>query len=435
MDEKLIGRRRFLSSVKACAGLPLLSGVLYLPEFRLAAQPNSESKATSAKTICVTDFGAVGDGVKSDARAFQDAALRAHAMGGARVVIPTPKVAWLLDFPVYLLDNTEFAGTGKACRIVYKNPTFRKGRGGFVIGSSREANREMALAAYRLDNYLGATTHNPRYRNPDRKSYLRDKPSMAESKNSVIHDVYLVAEFDDSRESGGYAVNMVNALNCHAFNIWGDGWCQLIGMGSDTPPETPSNHLCSAYGLHVIAPDPVETYYSIGFIANSTDCVIRDAEQYTPIPVDTPNGSGVATNYVEGCRVGNVRIRSLGRSATSEGILLNNSKGCIVNNVLVGNAKKVISTFFTDASFNDPAAPNVIGPDIFGVDCDCVINLQAAYARVLGFKGVNSRYDVAFGNINAVYNSIDGDVHSILPGGGKSREWYIKMNKIARWHG
>jgi hypothetical protein len=381
----------------------------------------------------VTDFGAIGDGLTSDAKAFQDAALHAHAIGGARVVIPTPEVAWLLDFPVYLLDNTEFAGSGKACKIVFKNPTFRKGRGGFVIGSSREANRDLALAAHRASDYTNATTNSATYRNPERRSYLRDNPASAESKNSTIHDIYLIAEFDDPKGSGGYGVNIVNALNCHAFNIWGRNWCQLIGMGSDIPPETPSNHSCSAFGLHVMAPDPIQTYYSIGFIANSTDCAIYDAEQYDAIPAGTPNGSGVATNFVEGCRLEDIRIPNLGRTATSEGILLNNSKNCVVNRVLIGNAKKAISTFFTDASFNDPVAPNLIGPDITAIDCDCVISLLGAYARVSGFKNVRSKYDVSFGNMNAVHNSIHGHVRSIYSGHGRSEEWYTSMNEVEVW--
>ncbi|MBL2376709.1 phage tail protein, partial [Klebsiella pneumoniae] len=84
--------------------------------------------------------------------------------------------------------------------------------------------------------------------------------------------------------------------NCHVYNIWGKGWTQLIGMGSDIPPETPSNHLCSAKYLHVLEPDLVRTYYSIGFIANSTDCSIEHAIQYVPMTSGSLNGSGAALN-------------------------------------------------------------------------------------------------------------------------------------------
>ncbi|MDR8459595.1 phage tail protein, partial [Acinetobacter baumannii] len=84
--------------------------------------------------------------------------------------------------------------------------------------------------------------------------------------NSSIHDLYLEARFTNSTKNkwGGYGINFVNAQNCHVYNIWGKGWTQLIGMGSDIPPETPSNHLCSAKYLHVLEPDLVRTYYSIG---------------------------------------------------------------------------------------------------------------------------------------------------------------------------
>ncbi len=183
--------------------------------------------------VLPTWFGAKGNGVQSDAWAFQRAMLYANSIGGAAVFFPTPPVAWLLDYPVYVLNNTEAYGTGIACRIIFKNPIFNKGRGGFVIGSSLEANRETALAAYAAGTYPGATTINPAFVNPAPGQFLRDNPSFVQARNSVIRDVYLKAEFDNPADWGGYGINIVNAWNCHAYRIWaraGPSWSAWAPM-------------------------------------------------------------------------------------------------------------------------------------------------------------------------------------------------------------
>ncbi|MDK6764909.1 glycosyl hydrolase family 28-related protein, partial [Klebsiella aerogenes] len=231
--------------------------------------------ASGASRFSVTDFGAKGDGVTDDSFAFQKAFLKANEAGGGTVYFPPPKKEYLLRFPVFIFNNTEAYGDGKDTRIVFENPVFSKGRGGFVIGSSLEANRDLALT--RFSNKSLSTTINNNFKNPVQRHYIRDTPELAQAKGSSLHDIYLEARFTAGSESswGGYGINFVNAIDCHASNIWGKGWTQLIGMGSDTPPETPSNHNCSAKNLYVLEPDMVRTYYSIGFMANSSNCTIQ----------------------------------------------------------------------------------------------------------------------------------------------------------------
>lgn len=127
----------------------------------------------------------------------------------------------------------------------------------------------------------------------------------------------------------------------------GKGWTQLIGMGSDTPPETPSNHNCSATNLYILQPDLVRTYYSVGFMANSSNCTIQNAKQWEPMTAGSKNGSGVALNFCEDCIVSDIDIPDLGRTQTSEGILINNSSGCLIQNITIGNAKRLSPHFLT----------------------------------------------------------------------------------------
>lgn len=385
------------------------------------------------ESISVADFGAVGDGVTSDAHAFQKALTYAHSIGGAKVIVPTPAVAWVLDYPVFVRDDTELAGTGASCRIIVKNPLYSKGRGGIVIGSSLEANRDTALAAYAAGTYPTASTRNNAYVNPAPKQYLRDNPQFIEARNSTVHGLYLVAQFDNPADWGGYGVNIVNAWNCHAYDIWGEGWTQLIGMGSDVIPETPSNYLCTARRLRVVKPDPVHTYYSVGFIANSTDCEISDAHQYAPVTVGSTDGSGAATNLVENCVLKDIRIPKLGRSLTSQGVLLNNAKGCIVDDIIIGDAKTAVATFYTDATFNDATKPNKIGPNITGDGCDKVVEIGAKRAIVLGVRNAGSMYDLAFLNSDASNNTVNARVDTVYTPSDQARRLYFANNSVQGW--
>lgn len=395
----------------------------------------SGSFATGSGTVeyDVTDKrffgGAKGDGKTSDYLAFQAAMIYAANNGGGRVVIPSPKIEWVLDAPVFVMDNTHVVGSGRDCRIRYKNPIFKNGRGGFVIGSSVEANRVKAFQFFEK-GVQPENTRNDAFKNPDLKQYLQWNREFIQAKNSTISGIYLIADFDSKGSSGGYGINLVNAWDCHAFNIWGEGWTQLIGMGSDGVPETPSNYMCSAYDLQVVKPDPVHTYYAIGFISNSTNCSIHHAQLQSPITDGTPNGSGIALNYAENCSVHDIDIPNLGRTRTSEGILLQNCKGCVVDNVVVGNAKTAVATFFRDASFNDASRPNRIGPNVEGVNCDRVIRVGGKFAIVLGYRNSGSKYDVTIGNVDAMRNTIIGPNRSVETPLDGRRQVYLEGNSF-----
>jgi hypothetical protein len=356
------------------------------------------------ETLSVMDFGATGDGVTDDCLAFQRAVYAAYLMGGARVYVPTPAVEYRWTYPVFLFSNTELFGTGPSCRIVMENPTLSmRGRGCIVIGSSYEVNRDKAIANYNAGTFPNASVTDTTFVNPVIGAFLRDNQSFVQSHNCSVHDLYIVAKYTGTTLDGGYGINMVNSQYCSVYNIWGEGWTQLIGMGSDVSPETPSNYECHAYDLVVVNPNQSKTYYSIGFIANSSDCSIRRAKQSKPITAGTQNGSGVATNATEYCEITDIFIPNLGRTVSSEGVLINNSRGTSVRNIYIGNAVTAVATYFTLTAFNDTTKPNMID-GVTAVGCDQAIGIRAKYATFDNVSSSNCIQEVYFGNLNASGN-------------------------------
>ncbi|WP_120506573.1 glycosyl hydrolase family 28-related protein [Rahnella bruchi] len=386
------------------------------------------SLAAKIPELSVLDFGAKGDGLNDDSFAFQQACDVAAKFGGARVHLPDPDKYYRLLFPVYLSDNTEVFGQGENTRIIFEDPLFVKGRGGFVIGSSQEANREYARKRYL--NKQNVSTINPDFKNPEQRQYLRDNPRFLQAENSIIHDLYIEAKFtrENINNWGGYGINFVNARNCHAYNVWGRGWTQLIGMGSDVPPETPSNHNCSARNLHVISPDLKRTYYSIGFIANSTSCVIENAQQHSPMTAGSLNGSGIATNLCEDCIIKNIKIPDLGKTVTSEGVLINNSSGCLVENILIGNARTAVSVFYNDAKTLNPVKPNYFS-NIKGVNCEVVLAVYSKFNVIRYVSSVNSTHNILLKNSNATNNYIYSPPESVTASKNLSQR-FLSVHKF-----
>lgn len=387
--------------------------------------------------VDVRDYGAKGDGVNDDCLAIQTAIRDAHAKGITRVFVPGTDQYYRCTYPVFLLSGIELFGVGPGSYIVFENPVFSKGRGAIVIGSSYEINRTLVFAAYDSGSWEGKSTVNTSYVNPAQKQYIRDNPSFIECKNASVHDLRLDAIYLSPYTDGGYGINFVNSQDCVAYNIAGSGWTQLIGMGSDTPPETPSNHRCKAWNLEVVQPNQSKTYYSIGFISNSTNCVIHDAVQHQPMADGTPNGSAGAFNLCEDCEMYNITVHELGRTQSSEGVLMNNLVGCRVEGITIKGTptSKVISAvshYYTDASFNVASRPNVF-KNITAVNCEHAVSLRGKYVIVDAVSPYNCDYDLYFGNNNATNNQVMFEPKSVRFGGSNTHAWFLQNNTVKGW--
>ena len=402
--------------------------------FRPEKSPMSRSvEAKLCDALNVLDYGAVGDGVTDDSYAIQSAIRDAVRLGTYRIFIPAPKVEFLCKYPIFLMSKVEVFGTGFASKVVFENPTFSMGRGAFVIGSSYEINREKVFAAYDSGAWVGKPVKDESYVNPGQRVFIRDNAQYVECEDASIHDLYIEAKYTGSTKEGGYGVNFVNAKDCTAYNLAGKGWTQFIGMGSDVTPETPSNYRCSAFNLHVFEPNQVKTYYSIAFIANSTDCIVQDAWQYMACAEGTPNGSGVATNITEDCTIRNIHIKDLGRTESSEGVLINNSRGTLVENIHVGNAKTAVAHFYKEyGDMNDAARPNIFR-NITGVGCDSTFATRAKHAIIDGLTSRNCLREVYFGNINATHNVFLTKPVSMDKAGSWTMDQFLQNNQVKGW--
>ncbi|MCP6163162.1 hypothetical protein NL404_05465 [Klebsiella pneumoniae] len=351
-----------------------------------------------------------------------------RAQGGG-VVCMQPNATYWVDFLNFIPSNVVIFGNGATIKHIDPRGTY--GRGGLVCGSSREVNYEKAKAAYEADSYP-ASVYDYSVSELSLKSYLRDNQSYVEAENILIDNLRMEAVFTDSTYWGGYAIHCINAQHVRIRGLRTKGWTQAFNFGNDSSASSPSCYDVKAFDVTVEEADLVQSYYAIGFISNSTNCGVIGATVLNPMTDGTLNGSGVATNYVENCEIRDILIPDLGLTASSEGVLLNNAKGCIVDNIDIRNCISVVSTYYTDGSYNDQEAPNIIR-NISGQGTN-IISLRAKYAQIDGFNGVGTyTYDIYFGNVNASGNIVNKVPKSIGYGGSTLQSWYLQNNTVKGW--
>lgn len=351
-----------------------------------------------------------------------------RAQGGG-VVCMQPNATYWVDFLNFIPSNVVIFGNGATIKHI--DPRGIYGRGGLVCGSSREVNYEKAKAAYEADSYP-ASVYDYSVSELSLKSYLRDNQSYVEAENILIDNLRMEAVFTDSTYWGGYAIHCINAQHVRIRGLRTKGWTQAFNFGNDSSASSPSCYDVKAFDVTVEEADLVQSYYAIGFISNSTNCGVIGATVLNPMTDGTLNGSGVATNYVENCEIRDILIPDLGLTASSEGVLLNNAKGCIVDNIDIRNCISVVSTYYTDGSYNDQEAPNIIR-NISGQGTN-IISLRAKYAQIDGFNGVGTyTYDIYFGNVNASGNIVNKVPKSIGYGGSTLQSWYLQNNTVKGW--
>ena len=395
--------------------------------------------------VSIVDFGAIPGGAVGvnssvNALAIMRAILFVYSKGGGSVLVPATAEGYRTNYPPFVMDRVELYGEGPGSKIIFENPVFSHGRGGIVVGSSHEANRDKGIAAYNAGTFPAASTIDASYVNLPLGTFLRDNPSKVETRDACVHDLYLVAEFSSPTGWGGYGINFVNAWNCHAWNIWGEGWTQLVGMGSDVAPETPSNYMCTVRDYHVIKPDPYRTYYAMGFQANSTNCFMIDQYLHTPC-TETWNssgaakeGNGIAANTCENGGIFGIHVPDLGRPAlaSSVGVYVADCKDFDVDRAYVGNARRAVQTFFFVSS-GDALRPVRIGVNITGKNCDVVVSLGSKFVNVAGFENVGSLADIEFFNGNVTGCTVEKKPKIITYGVGLLNYQYLDNNIVKGW--
>ncbi|EPH1407489.1 phage tail fiber protein, partial [Klebsiella oxytoca] len=353
-----------------------------------------------------------------------------RARGGG-VVQCKPRSEYYLDFVNFIPGNVTLNGNG--AKLIFINPISGYGRGGLVIGSSREFNYESAKSAYTSGNYP-ASIVNTSFVDPSQKQYIRDNQQYVQADTISINNLIIEAKFTSDTGWGGFAINCVNAQNINISDYTAIGWTEAVNVGSDVPPNTPSCHNVKIQNLTVVRGDLVRTYYAGFFFANSTNCEISGAVLETPLTAGTGNGSFGALNFTEDCVIRGISVPSLGRTASSEGILVNNSKGCLVENIRMGNAKSAVSTFYVDATMNDPDRPNIFD-GITGISCDQVLGVTGKYAIFSNIKAYNCIQEILFRNDNATGNTFKSIPDSITKGssGSNLKYWFLINNAIKGW--
>jgi hypothetical protein len=263
-------------------------------------------------------------------------------------------------------------------------------------------------------------------------AYLDENPQFIQSTNCSIENVYLIAEYTNPDGWGGYGINFLNATYSSAKNIWGEGWTQLIGMGSDVAPETPSNYRCSAENIHVVKPDMKHTYYSIGFIVNSLECSLINGWQHSPMTAGTPDGSAVSTNLSEKITIENIYVEDLGLTETSEGVLINNTIDSVINNINIGGARRGVATYYTDANRDYANKPNII-KNINIKNSIIALSLGSKYHIVTDINTFNTTNDLSFLNLNSSNNVVKSKINTIKFPTDMPEQNYLQNNSIQGW--
>ncbi|MDN5284312.1 MAG: phage tail fiber protein [Mucilaginibacter sp.] len=371
--------------------------------------------------------GADNTGKKDISALFQNLIDKLYESGGGSIFIPagTYRIGYTIFVPSHIKIYGEYKKT-----IIKANISVSEGRCAFLVGDSHEVNYNVVKRMQKA-NTKGWPA-NPDYADIKMLEGLNllSTDKRIKTRNSSIQNLLIMFDYTPCKSNwGGYGIQFSNAANCYAKNIWTMNACQAIGIGSDTPPSSPACVNVSCYNIHVIIPDMVHTYYAIGFISNSNNCSINNADSYHSCSPDSPDGSLVGMNFSKNCSIKNIK-GVVGRSKTSEGILLNNSYGCLVENIEISNAIKGISVSFTDydqlIKFN--SLTNIIN-NVKIKDSENGICLLSKYTSFNNINLTNCKFALTY-NINATNNTFSGFANYLGSLKDSDKKWIIEHNTI-----
>lgn len=382
------------------------------------------SSVSYSKTINIIDYGIDSRGKIECSNVFQNAIKELENSGGGKLYIPQGE--YFIQYPIFVPSNINIIGDGMGTKI-RANISIAEGRCAFVVGNSYEWNFQQT--EFNRSNKLREWLANKSYTDCSIKECLYRTASnkKIETRNSSIQNLYIEFDYLGCKSDwGGYGIQFCNAADCYAKDIWTKNACQAIGIGSDVPPSTPGCVNVYCYNIHVIQPDPVQTYYAIGFIASSNNCGIMNSDSPVPMTENSDNGTIVAVNFARKCKIENIQ-GSVGRTKTSEGVLLNNAYGCIVKNIRIDNAKKGIVISFTD--YNSLLSQRLLRNKIDSViisNSDCGIYLLSKYNDISNVDLRGCIKPISY-NVNATNNIFTNFTYmKELP--VKEQDWLNKNN-------
>ncbi|MFB9330119.1 hypothetical protein ACFFSY_29605 [Paenibacillus aurantiacus] len=323
------------------------------------------------------------------------------------VYLPGSNQPYFWRYPVFVPSNIRVLGDGMTTRLRVAI-SGDEGRCAFVVGNSREWNRARRDAL--VASKVRGTLRNDAFVDIPFQEGRRLEPtdSRIRSRYASIENLFIDFDYSAARsQSGGYAIQFAHTANCFARNIWIRNATQGIGIGNDMEGSTPGCVETWAENIYVESPNKLSSYYSIGFIANSNRCYIRNAESYDPVDATTEHGSLASIANSNACRLEQIR-GNVGRGQTSEGILINNSRACTVDMAYIENARVGIAThFYTDASRGgiiNSAYPNLFR-NIVVRNSDTMVQLSSKYDQFENVRGFGNLTDI-FLNLNATDNRI-----------------------------
>lgn len=365
------------------------------------------------------------DGETDDSGAIQDIVDYVSQNGGGIVFLPAGTTVF--KYPVFVSSNVTIIGQGLQTRVLAKI-SLGEGRCAFLVGDSYEWNKETTSSRRAAETFgpltNGAFTDIPLGEGLD----LTYEDERIVTRDAYIMNLFIEFDYSETMSTwGGYGIQFAQAARCGAKNIWTKNATQAIGVGSDVIPSHPACVEIELENIVVIQPDPVRTYYAIVFFANSNNCSIRNAESRVPMTVDSPDGSVIATNTVKGIDIKDIRM-NVGKSSTSEGILLNNSQGCNVDGIYVENARKGIATLYHETSYISSSNPNRI-TNVYLKDSERAINIASKFDIFENFITLNCDTDISFMNVNGTNNTIiNVPVDNVTPPPGQSINWILDHN-------
>lgn len=367
---------------------------------------------------------------------FQTAVDYLNSIGGGTLYVG----AWedtaryyLFKYPVFIPSNVNVVGDGKATRIL-ANISIEEGRIAFMIGDSKEWNRARTISNRKSGTFgsilSGTYADVPR----GEGRFITRNDSRIVTRNVQVRNLFIRFDYTGKGSNwGGYGIQLGQAADCLIENIWTENATQAFGVGSDSHNRTPACVNITIRNIHVVKPDPVHTYYAIGFVSNSNNCLVENCDSPVKMTTGSQDGTLMATSIVSDVVIRGI-TGSVGRTQVSQGILVNNSQNCVVENCLIDDAKDAVAAFFNDTI---PILNPILSTrgntfrNVTSTGTDNLINTSSKYDRFENIRGTGYISAIKLLNVNASDNLfVNVPRDKVSPPPGQDATWPAIYNTM-----